>query len=178
MRLFLHQAVLPICFGLLFAVCCEGDDRGSAEYQKQVAKLSRETNPIARVKVLIKMSHLDINEVDHLVKKGDFREADRFLKRYAEDIKQAAQTLKDSKRNAQKNPAGFKDFEIALRKQLRRLEDLKLNYSFDQQEAINQALTVAESAKEQMFQAIFGAENAGGRKDQADRKGKGKQESD
>src|SRR2546426_4639266 len=88
--------------------------------------------------------------------------------RYNDVIRQADEVLKSSHRNAQKNPAGFKEFEIALRKQLRKLADLKLSYPVDQQEKISQAITSAELAKEAMFQAIFGTENI--------RHGKGKGE--
>ena len=118
---------------------------------------------------MIKMSDLDMNQAGHWVKKGNLLEADRFLNRYREVIKQTSRVLKGSNRNAQKNPTGFKDFEIALRRQLRKLADLKPNYPFDQQEAINQAIATAESAKEQMFQAIFGPENAGRGKDRSKR---------
>jgi len=122
--------------------------------------------------VLVKMSDLDTNEASHWVKKGNLLEADRFLNRYTEVIKQTSQVLKGSNRNAQKNPVGFKDFEIALRRQLRKLVDLKPRYPFDQQEAIDQAITTAESAKEQMIQAIFGPENAGRGKDRRTEKSK------
>src|SRR5262249_36486498 len=166
MQSFLLHAVLVASMGVLFAVGhYHGEDQSLGEYQKQQNKLSRETSVVGKAKVLIKMSDLDLSEASHRVKKGDLVEADRFLKRYTDVITQTSQTLKASNRNAQKNPAGFKDFEIALRKQLRKLADLKLSYSFDQQETINQAITTAESAKEEMFQAIFGAENAGRRKD-------------
>jgi hypothetical protein len=177
MRSLPRHAVLLVCLGLHCAVGYGGQDQTSDEYQKQQDKLSRETGPIGKVKVLIKMSDLDLNNASHRVKKGNLLEADRFLKRYTEVIKQINQTLKGSSRNAQKDPSGFKDFEIALRRQLRKLADLKLNYSFDQQEAINQAITMAESAKEQMFQAIFGPENAARRKDRNATTEKGKQES-
>jgi hypothetical protein len=176
MQSFPRHALLLVAVGSLFAAGYHGQDRSSDEYQKQQDKLSRETSLVGKVKVLIKISELDLNEASHRVKKGDLLEGDRFLKRYTEVITQTSKILKDSNRNAQKNPAGFKDFEMALRKQLRKLADLKLSYSFDQQETINQAITTAESAKEQMFQAIFGPENAGRRKDLNHQTEKGKQE--
>jgi len=176
MQSFPRHAVLLVAVGSLFAAGYHGQDRSLDEYQKQQDKLSRETSLVGKVKVLIKISELDLNEASQRVKKGELLEADRFLKRYAESITQTSKILKDSNRNAQKNPSGFKDFEMGLRKQLRKLADLKLSYSFDQQETINQAITTAESAKEQMFQAIFGPENASRRKDRNDQTEKGKQE--
>jgi hypothetical protein len=176
MQSFLRYAVCSTCFGFLFAVSTAAAGQTSDEYQKQAEKLAGETSPIGKVKVLIKMSDLDIGKVGHWLKKGNLLEADEFLNRYRKVIKQISEILKASNRNAQKNPAGFKEFEIALRRQLRKLADLKLNYSFDQQEAISQAIATAESAKEEMFQAIFGPENAGRRKDRSERTEKSKEE--
>jgi len=176
MQPFLRYAVCSICCGFLFAFSTVIADQAADEYQKQEEKLSRETSPIGKVKVLIKMSDLDIGKIGHWVKKGNLVEADRFLNRYREVIKQISEILKASNRNAQKNPAGFKEFEIALRRQLRKLADLKPSYSFDQQEAISQAIATAESAKEEMFQAIFGPENAGRRRDRSEGTEKSKEE--
>jgi hypothetical protein len=176
MQSFLRYAVCSICFGFVFAVSTSGDGQSSDEYQQQQEKLSRATSPMGKVKVLIKMSDLDIGKVSHWVKKGNLLEADQFLNRYMKVIKQTSEILKASHRDAQKNPAGFKDFEMSLRRQLRKLADLKLNYSFDQQEAINQAIGAAESAKEEMLKAIFGPENAGRKRDRSENPAKDKEQ--
>lgn len=176
MQSFPRHVVWLVSVGLLFVAHSRGQDRTSDEYQRLQDKLSRETSFVGKVKISVKIADLDLNEASHWIKKGDLLEGNRFLKRYTEVIAQTSQTLKGSKRDAQKNPAGFKDFEIALRKHLRKLADLKLSYSFDQQEVINQAITTAESAKEQMFQAIFGLENTGRKKDRNSKTEKDKQE--
>jgi hypothetical protein len=177
MQSFLCYAVLSLCVELFFATSQRDENRTADEFEKHQERLSRETSPLGRVKILIKMSDLTIGEVNHWVKKGNLLEADRFLKRYVEVIKETHKTLKSSNRNAQRNPAGFKDFEISLRRQLRKLADLKLNYSFDQQEAINEAIAAAESAKEEMLREIFGSENAGPRKEHSPSAAKTKEES-
>ena len=144
------------------------EDRATRDYERQQEKLLHEASPVSRVKILIKMSEINLEEVGHFVKKGNLGEADKFLIRYSDVIHQADEVLKSSHRNAQKNPAGFKEFEISLRKQLRKLTDWKLSYPVDQQEKISQAITSAELAKEDMFQAIFGPENVRRGKDKSD----------
>ncbi len=176
MQSFLRYAVLSLCVELFFTASCRGEDRTTDEFEKHQERLSRETSPLGRVKILIKMSDIAIGEVNHWVKKGNLLEADRFLKRYADVVKEAHKTLKSSNRNAQRNPAGFKDFEISLRRQLRKLADLKLSYSFDQQEAINEAITAAESAKDEMLRDLFGPENTGRRKERSPSEAKSKGE--
>jgi hypothetical protein len=167
MQLFFYFFLQLVCLRLLLLGTPLGEDKTVSEYQKQQEKLSHETNPIGKAKILTRMSDLDLAEATHWAKKGNLAEADRFLDRYSDIIRQIDQALRTSKRDAQKNPAGFKEFEISLRRQLRKLADLKLSYSFDQRERINEAIATAESAKEDMFQALFGPENTGRRKDAA-----------
>jgi hypothetical protein len=152
------------CPHLLISASYPGEDKPGREYQKQLEKLQRETSPVGKAKIWIKMSEIDLEEAAHWIKEGELDEANKFLTRYIGVIRQADETLKNSQRNAQKNPAGFKDFEISLRKQLRKLADLKLSYPFDQREKIEQAIACAESAQEDMLQAIFGPENTRRRK--------------
>lgn len=120
---------------------------------------------MGKVKVLIKISDLHLRSATDAVNKDDFEQADQLLSQYEETVGRALQTLKSSGRNAQKNPAGFKEFEISLRKQLRLLDDLKSRYAFDQTQVIDRAIQSAKSAQEEMFVQIFGAENTGRRKD-------------
>lgn len=130
-----------------------------ADYQKYQEKLKQQTNPVGKTKVLIKMSEIDLKEALAQVQSGNLDEADKFLIRYTGVIRQATQILKDSNRNAQKNPAGFRDFEISLHLQLRRLNDLKEYYAYDQQKIVEKAAEVAQKAQQDMLLAIFGPEN-------------------
>ena len=112
----------------LISSVCLSEDKPTGEYERQQEKLSHEGSPVGKVKILIKMSEISLKEVVDFVKKRDLVEADKSLIRYNDVIRQADEVLKSSHRNAQKNPAGFKEFEISLRKQLRKLADLKLSY--------------------------------------------------
>ena len=152
------------CTHLLITVSYPSENKPEREYQKQLEKLQRETSPVAKAKIWIKMSEIDLEEAAQRIKEGELDDANKYLTRYIDVIRQANETLKNSQRNAQKNPAGFKEFEISLRKQLRKLADLKLSYPFDQREKIDQAIAGAESAQGDMLQAIFGPENTRRRK--------------
>ena len=132
---------------------------------QQQEKLSRETSAVGKVKALIKISDIHLRTASQDVKKNDFAAADRNLELYKESVENALQTLKSSRRNAQKNPAGFKEFEISLRKQLRVLDDLRSQYSFDQVQTIDVAIAAAKAAQDAMLAEIFGPENTGRRRE-------------
>ena len=87
------------------------------------------------------------------------------MSRYQEIIHQTQEVLQSTGRNAQKNPAGFKEFEIALRRQLRALEGLQSAYSYEQALKLNETIEHAKSAQENMLEQIFGEGNFGKRKE-------------
>jgi hypothetical protein len=135
------------------------------ELVQQQEKLSRETSPVGKVKALIKIADIYLKSASQDVKKDSLTAADRNLELYTESVQSTLQTLKSSRRNAQRNPAGFKEFEISLRKQLRALDDLRSQYSFDQVQTIDTAITAAKAAQDAMLAEIFGPENTGQRRE-------------
>jgi hypothetical protein len=142
-----------------------GEETYDEKYQQLEAKLKTTTDPIRKAKVLIKILELHLQAAVDLAKKGEFIQADVSLSRYRETIRQTQETLKSSGRNAQKKPAGFKDFELVLRKQLRTLEDLSGLYAYEQAKMVSESITDAKAAQEYMLLQIFGEENFGARKE-------------
>lgn len=156
--------ILLLLFGLTWSnLFTFGEDSREKDLVQQQAKLNRETSVVGKVKALIKISDIHLRSASQDVKKGSLAAADRNLELYKESVEKALEMLKTSRRNAQKNPAGFKEFEISLRKQLRLLDDLRSYYSFDQVRTIDAAISVAKTAQEAMIAEIFGPENTGQR---------------
>jgi len=137
------------------------DTKLERKYQGQQAKLRRQGNSVKKVKILIRMSAMDLEFVSRRVRRGLYSEADRILERYAGTVGQAEQVLKDSKRDPQRKPGGFKHLEISLRKQLRQLTDLRDLYPFDRQQVIDRTIACAEVVKQRMIAALFGPGNTG-----------------
>lgn len=142
-----------------------GEDSLKQDLVQQQEKLNRETSPLGKVKALIKISDIHLRSASQDVKKSSLDAADRNLDLYKESVEKALKTLQSSRRNAQKNPAGFKEFEISLRKQLRVLDDLRSHYSFEQVQTIDATIAAAKAAQDTMFAEIFGPENTGRRKE-------------
>ncbi|MFN8005526.1 MAG: hypothetical protein U0V70_00570 [Terriglobia bacterium] len=134
-------------------------------YQKLEEKLKATADPIKKVKILIEMSNHQLQVVVHLAEQRQFPEADQGLSQYQDLIRQTRDLLKVSGRNAQKNPAGFKDFELALRKQLRRLDDLRALYPYEQSKPLEGVIAEVSTTQENMMVELFGESNFGKRKD-------------
>jgi len=151
-----RSPVTSLTLILLLIGSCLANTKLEQEYQTQQGKLQRESKAVKKVKILIKMSKINLKLAGQSVKNRRYSDADRLLGRYVTTIKHAGQILKASKRNPQRQPAGFKHLEIALRRQLRQLADLADSYPFNQKDTINQAQECAALVKSKMITALFG----------------------
>ena len=155
----LGNLVAVMLIKLLLFIPLLGDIKLEEKYIKHQKKLTKQGNPIKKVKILIKMSGVNLKLVSRVIKRGKFPEANTILSRYVKNVKQARQILYKSGRNAQKKPAGFKHLEISLRKQLRKLNDIKIHYPFDEQVSVDKTIKYVEDVKGEIMNTIFGADN-------------------
>jgi len=161
----------PILFFQVLSLACvlnhlrAAKEYSDRDYLKLEQKLKTTTDPIHKVKILIKLSDFQLRDAALKAKKTDFTEADQYLSHYLETILQTQNILKSSGRNAKKNPAGFKEFEIALKRQVRALEDLRSVYPYEQADKVNGTIQDVKAAQENMLLQIFGEGNIGSRKE-------------
>ena len=86
------------------------------------------------------------------------------LSEYVDAIQDAHQTMLKTGRDAHRKPKGFKDLEIALRKQVRVLDDLGHGLTFDQRDPVDKAKQQASEIRDDLLKALFGEQNAPSRK--------------
>jgi hypothetical protein len=100
------------------------DEGRLKQLQVERTKLAKEADPVDRAKIGIKISEILLEDVGDLAKRGEFDQMEQQIAQYSATIQDTHQTLVDSGRNAGKKPGGFKEFEIALRKQALKIDDI------------------------------------------------------
>jgi hypothetical protein len=130
------------------------DDRAK-ELQKERQRLLKETDPVDKAKISVKISDLLLEEIAESVKVGNYAELESQLAAYTSTIKGAHETLVESGRNAQKKPGGFKELEIALRKQARKFDDYARMLTTDRREPIDAAKKLAVGIRDKLMKALF-----------------------
>src|SRR6185295_6507168 len=110
---------------LLFAVCgfATGQSKTEVSLQKERSNLARESDPVDRTKIQIKIAEFLITLLTDAARSGNDKLVEQHLNDYSNTIQDAQLTMMKTGKDAHKHPAGFKDLEIALRKQQRRLSD-------------------------------------------------------
>jgi hypothetical protein len=139
-------------------------DKRLLELEKQRDKLKRQTDPVGRTKTNIKISEILLSLVSDAIRGGDSELMEHRLEEYVSAIQDAHQTMTKTGRDAHRQPKGFKDLEIALRRQVRQLDDISQILSFDQREAIDKARDEASDIRDELLKALFGEQNAPARK--------------
>jgi hypothetical protein len=139
-------------------------DKRLQNLAKEREKLVRQTDPVGRTKTQIKISEILLTLVSDAVQSGEIEAMEKRLGEYTAAIEDAHQTLMKTGRDAHKKPGGFKDLEIALRRQVRQLEDIGKGLTFDQRDAVDKAREEAADIRDDLLKALFGEQNAPSRK--------------
>ena len=130
------------------------DDRAK-ELQKERSKFEKETDPVDRAKIGIKISEILIEDVGDAVRQGNFTEMEQQLTAYAETIESAHQALTDSGRNAVNKPSGFRELEIALRKHVRKFDEFARVLNLQRRVPVEKTKNLASGIRDKLLKALF-----------------------
>ena len=139
-------------------------DKRLERLERDREKLKRATDPVDRTKIDIDISEILLSLISDAVKSGEPEVLGRRLSEYVETIQDAHQTMIKTGRDAHRKPKGFKDLEISLRRQVRILDDIGKGLTFDQREPVEKAKQQASDIRDDLLKALFGEQNAPGRK--------------
>src|SRR5215467_8452868 len=126
-------------------------DKRLERLQKEKDKLNRLTDPIDRTKTGIAISEILLSLASEAIKTGEPEMLGKRLSEYVDTIRDAHQTMMKTGRDAHRKPKGFKDLEIALRRQIRMLDDLAHAVSFEQREPVEKAKQEASDMREDLL---------------------------
>ena len=132
--------------------------RGAESEAGLLARLRRESDPVRKAKIEIRLSRLKLSQAMSACGKGDFEATNELLAAYLERIKSAWATLKASGRQAHKKPAGFKDLDIALREDSRYLEDLRHRVPYMARSPVDKVAEEVEVLRSEVLKALFPTE--------------------
>lgn len=135
-------------------------DKRLERLQKERDKLNRQTDPVDRTKTGINISEILLSLASDAIKGGEPEALGKRLNEYVDTIREAHQTMMGSGRDAHRKPKGFKDLEIALRRQIRMLDDMARTVTFDHRDPVEKAKQEASDIREDVFKALFGEQNA------------------
>ena len=113
------------------------------------------TDPVDKTKAHIMISEIILDFAGTAVRNQQVDEMRTLFPQYVAAITSARDVLLDSSRDPQRNPDGYRDLELSLRQQIRRLEDMSRLLTVDEREPVSGALARATSIRDEMIEALF-----------------------
>jgi hypothetical protein len=142
--------------GLLASIASAASQESrEKELQREQSKFEKETDPVDRAKIGIRICELLIEDVGDAVRTGDYSEMEMQLAAYTTAVETVHQGLINSGRNAAKKPSGFKELEIALRKQARTIDDLARMLNLEKRIPLEKTKTLVTGIRDKLLKALF-----------------------
>lgn len=141
--------------GLAATAAATTEEERAKELQRERTRLQKETDPIDRAKIGVKISDILVEDVGEAVREGNFEEMQIQLTAYAQTIENAHKELLDSGRNAVKKPGGFKELEIALRQHVRKFDELSRMLNLQRRVPLEQTKDLATGIRDKLLKALF-----------------------
>jgi hypothetical protein len=144
-------AGLAVAGVLLGGLCATGSDTE----EQLVQRIQSESNPVKKAKAEIKLARLRVAQVQEAYSQGHIEAGTKYLAGLLDTMKTAWRLLRDSGRKAPKQPDGFRDLEIALREDVRTLEDLQRKVSYFDRAPVTNAAQELEQIRSEVIHALF-----------------------
>jgi hypothetical protein len=133
------------------------NDTRAKQLESEKKKLDRTQSPPNRAKSLMTIAEITLSYVSEEANENDFFKMNSFLVQYRQAVKDARDTMMGSGLDPQKKSGGYKTVEIALRKQLRMLQDVGRQLPIEEREPVNETIDVVSKTRVEFMHALFGA---------------------
>jgi hypothetical protein len=154
-------AVLAAC--VLASASCSGRpnvfgesrDARLVRLEDERMRLAGATNPVERTRIQIRISDLMISFMGDAVSDGDIERVDARMGEYRDAVLDARDTMFNSGRDPTGSVAGYQDLEIALRQQIRQLDDISASLALAFRGPIQALITEVTEIRNELLDALF-----------------------
>jgi hypothetical protein len=131
----------------------------AATQQDSLAELRRrfeqETDPVRKARSVERLGNLHLEQFRRSAREEEYDAALTAIREYRNIVKSAHEALKKSGRDADRNPAGFKQLEIHVRQSITRLEQTILTIPYDHREPFEEIRKELEAIDKELVQMLF-----------------------
>jgi hypothetical protein len=98
-----------------------------------LTRFEHETDPVHRAKLMPRLGDEQFHEIAREISDGNLPEALTILKKYRDEAALCTKELDAKVTDPEKHPGGFKELEISVRQSLRRLDELLVGMTGEDQ---------------------------------------------
>jgi hypothetical protein len=119
------------------------------------ARFDHESNPVQKAKLMPALGELEFQHIRQDVEAQRLDDALTKLNEYRDQAQSCEKGLENSKTDAEKHPAGFKQLEISLQESLRRVDALLPSMTRDEQEPFLAVRKDLDDLHRQLIERLF-----------------------
>jgi hypothetical protein len=160
MRCSRRVAIGMLLLSALFAGCAVREETSlmgepsKLSLRQARSLLQQSTEPVARTIAYVHLSDILIRNA-HSKTPSDDSDERNWLDQYQEAILSARETITTSGRDAQRDPEGFKELEIVLRRHIRWLNDWRMGMVDPERSEIEDTMRTATAIRGEMLGLLF-----------------------
>lgn len=122
---------------------------------KDQARFARETDPVHKAKLMVKLERGEFDEIEAQVAGNNLTQATDGLKQYQSQVDSVSKALDATKRNAAKHAAGFLQLQVSVREALRRLNNILVGLTSDEQKPFRDVRDDLEDVNRHLMLELF-----------------------
>jgi hypothetical protein len=119
------------------------------------ARFAQEADAMRRAQAMPKLGESEFDEITRDIDSGKLPEAVAVLQEYRDEIQSCEKGLDERKIDAEKHPKGYKQLEISLRESLRKLNNLLVSFTADEQKPFVAVRDDLEALNRHLIRELF-----------------------
>jgi hypothetical protein len=151
LHFWIRIAGLALAVALLGCPAAFGQDR-TAELR---SRFSREADPVRKAKMLPQLSDSEFHQIQPLLSAGNLTAAAAIAKQLADEAELAVKDLDAKGRDPEKHAEGYRQAEISVRGSLRRINDILVGLSADDQNLFLEVRRRLDELERHLIRALF-----------------------
>ncbi len=124
-------------------------------------RFSQESDPVRKAKLMPDLGSAEFQEIAKDIQADKLPDALAILQQYREEAHSCVNDLDAKNIDAEKRPSGFKQLQFSLRASLRRLSDLLVTLTRDEQEPFEDARKDIEDMDRHLIHELFPRQPSG-----------------
>jgi len=153
------------CWLILSVLVLPSRAAGGSDTEEQLLqRLQAEPNPVKKAKDEIKLARLKLTQIQNAYTQGQIEAGAKHLGTFIDEMQASWKFLQESGRVASKHSDGFRELDIALRENVRALEDLERTISYFDRAPLVNAVQELNHLRDEVLHALFPQEKTHDRK--------------
>jgi hypothetical protein len=140
---------------ILILALCPGWAFAQNRLPESRARFDQETDAMRRAQMMPKLGGAEFDEITRDIDVGKLPEALTILKEYRDEIQSCEKGLDAKDIDAEKHPKGYKQLEISLRESLRKLNNLLVSFTADEQAPFLEVQKELEQLNRHLIRELF-----------------------